>query len=86
MDVPDEQRNLNSSDRAMSKKTCLILQDFEDQNGKLDRNLREALQDKKILLFLLYLIDFLVCFFILGKTLLFVNQLHYVWGGILLTI
>ena len=67
MDVPDEQRNLNSSDKAMSKKTCLILQDFEDQNGKLDRNLREALQDKKILLFLLYLIDFLVCFFILGK-------------------
>ena len=67
MDVPDEQRNLNSSDKAMSKKTCLILQDFEDQNGKLDRNVREALQDKKILLFFLYLIDFLVCFFILGK-------------------
>ena len=67
MDVPDEQRNLNSSNRAMSTKTCVILQDFEAQDGKLDRDLREALQDKKILLFLLYLIDFLVCFFILGK-------------------
>ena len=46
----------------------LFIEDFERQNGKIDKSVKIRLESKRANLITLYLLDFLIGHFLIGKS------------------